>query len=584
MIEGCKHGPTDLVPQPCVDCERERLSSEGATHRFAERLSELAPVGGTDDQNAPASALPDVPTVGDLDPSPFRLKDDAFNLGEPRYPKTLTPDTLTERIAQWREQATCTPGNLYEEGRANAFDRCADELESALRACAEALQKEEKNDELSRSETPEISDRLQSSASTDGVLTTPAPERCLSIVDGGERGMLRCSWQRGHEGRDHAWGAFRWHDGELFFGKPVQTLGAEVVPTTAPTKDVGAYLGSMADGACFGSDPEHECHEVLAVEHWCKCCLASEILAWHDAEVRRYLKLANASPPRAEALAPSPSDVQEDASRVDGVPSVGHGDLPREDRHGVISAPAPTLAERIVQWREQSQRSQRDADMARRVDDGAEGMYLDGRAFAFERCADEAELCLKSAAALVPSKLDPAVEAQLQKEIAGALKERRAIYEQAPETDRTEQGRWSYRAQCNAAHLADLVQRLLSLRAAALDASPSAPRVTVQRDVVMTAVRIANREKRLNLAEDSINAITQEVVDAYASPSSGGVVRTPERKETPVGGPIYDKATQTVSCPACKAVLYHVTTAKPRPFTICDDDEAAPTDDPGRPE
>jgi hypothetical protein len=39
--------------------------------------------------------------------------------------------TLSERIKQWREQATFTPGNLYEEGRAHAFERCADEAELA---------------------------------------------------------------------------------------------------------------------------------------------------------------------------------------------------------------------------------------------------------------------------------------------------------------------------------------------------------------------------------------------------------------------------------------------------------------------
>lgn len=149
MTEGCKHGPTDLVPQPCVDCERERLSSEGATHRFAERLSELAPVGGADDKNAPASALPDVPTVGDLDTTPLRFKADAFDIGDPQYPKTLTPYTVRDRIAQWREQSQLSQRDaemarrvddgaqaMYLDGRAFAFERCADELESTLRVAA----------------------------------------------------------------------------------------------------------------------------------------------------------------------------------------------------------------------------------------------------------------------------------------------------------------------------------------------------------------------------------------------------------------------------------------------------------------
>lgn len=75
-----------------------------------------------------------------------------------------------------------------------------------------------------------------------------------------------------------------------------------VISTPAPNKDVGAYLGAMADGECFGSDPEHECHEVLSIEHWCTSCFAAEILAWHHADVERYLKLAAAAgtvPPSA---------------------------------------------------------------------------------------------------------------------------------------------------------------------------------------------------------------------------------------------------------------------------------------------
>jgi len=45
----------------------------------------------------------------------------------------------------------------------------------------------------------------------------------------------------------------------------------------------------------------------------------------------------------------------------------------------------------VEKWREGSQRAQRDAEMARRVDDGAEGLYHDGRAITYERCADQLE-------------------------------------------------------------------------------------------------------------------------------------------------------------------------------------------------
>jgi hypothetical protein len=66
----------------------------------------------------------------------------------------------------------------------------------------------------------------------------------------------------------------------------------EVITTPAPNKDVGAYIAAMADGECFGSDPEHECHEVFDVEHWCKTCLAVEVIAWHHAETLRLLRAA----------------------------------------------------------------------------------------------------------------------------------------------------------------------------------------------------------------------------------------------------------------------------------------------------
>jgi hypothetical protein len=58
----------------------------------------------------------------------------------------------------------------------------------------------------------------------------------------------------------------------------------------------------------------------------------------------------------------------------------------------------PTLEDRVRQWREQSERSTREAAAARKNDNPAEALYLDGRAFAFERCADELELGLKQLA------------------------------------------------------------------------------------------------------------------------------------------------------------------------------------------
>jgi hypothetical protein len=51
-----------------------------------------------------------------------------------------------------------------------------------------------------------------------------------------------------------------------------------------------------------------------------------------------------------------------------------------------------TLEDRIRQWREQAASSRAESK---------DGDYLDGRAFAFERCADEAELTLR--AGVVPS-------------------------------------------------------------------------------------------------------------------------------------------------------------------------------------
>lgn len=66
MIEGCKHGPTDLVPQPCIDCARESVSSEGATHAIAGRLRELAQMGGRETENPSPSALSNLQSLGDL--------------------------------------------------------------------------------------------------------------------------------------------------------------------------------------------------------------------------------------------------------------------------------------------------------------------------------------------------------------------------------------------------------------------------------------------------------------------------------------------------------------------------------------
>lgn len=66
MIEGCKHGPSDLIPQPCADCEQERLSGARATHAVAERLSRLARVGREESEDAPADPLSGVRPLGDL--------------------------------------------------------------------------------------------------------------------------------------------------------------------------------------------------------------------------------------------------------------------------------------------------------------------------------------------------------------------------------------------------------------------------------------------------------------------------------------------------------------------------------------
>lgn len=53
MIEGCKHGPTFAIPQPCADCERERREEAERLKPIMERLSELKTQAV-----APASALP----------------------------------------------------------------------------------------------------------------------------------------------------------------------------------------------------------------------------------------------------------------------------------------------------------------------------------------------------------------------------------------------------------------------------------------------------------------------------------------------------------------------------------------------
>jgi len=65
--------------------------------------------------------------------------------------------------------------------------------------------------------------------------------------------------------------------------------------------------------------------------------------------------------------------------------------------------PVPPLRpDLLVKWREQSQLAQRDAEIARRADDGAEGMYHDGRAITYERCADELDAALSAAGVSSP--------------------------------------------------------------------------------------------------------------------------------------------------------------------------------------
>lgn len=105
MIEGCSHGPKALIPQPCADCERERLSSEGAAHAVAERLHELARVGGADDENASAAAVPHVPTVGDLGAHPAaETLVRALNAHEGDYQKQIEiADTALRACADDRE-------------------------------------------------------------------------------------------------------------------------------------------------------------------------------------------------------------------------------------------------------------------------------------------------------------------------------------------------------------------------------------------------------------------------------------------------------------------------------------------------
>lgn len=98
MIEGCAHGPK-LSNDPCPDCERERLSSEGATHRLAAGLHELARVGRAKDEDTSASQVSDVQAVGDMGATIGRLaRSFAAEWCRPDAPEHATPslvDTLS---------------------------------------------------------------------------------------------------------------------------------------------------------------------------------------------------------------------------------------------------------------------------------------------------------------------------------------------------------------------------------------------------------------------------------------------------------------------------------------------------------
>lgn len=67
------------------------LQERGESHGLPGDVSPVARVGGGDDEDASADPLSGLPVVGDLDTTPFTFRADAFNIGEPRYPKTLTP-------------------------------------------------------------------------------------------------------------------------------------------------------------------------------------------------------------------------------------------------------------------------------------------------------------------------------------------------------------------------------------------------------------------------------------------------------------------------------------------------------------
>lgn len=54
MIEGCKHGPANIVPQPCADCERDRMGEEMLIATLRERMAEQIPSGPVRPPTEPA--------------------------------------------------------------------------------------------------------------------------------------------------------------------------------------------------------------------------------------------------------------------------------------------------------------------------------------------------------------------------------------------------------------------------------------------------------------------------------------------------------------------------------------------------
>jgi NTP pyrophosphatase (non-canonical NTP hydrolase) len=88
----------------------------------------------------------------------------------------------------------------------------ANKPDTALRACAEApapTEGEVMDDDQSRSETPEISQPLQSSVATDGVITTPAPER-LTFAQFSAVNRQRCESPDGFNHRLDSWSTSDW--------------------------------------------------------------------------------------------------------------------------------------------------------------------------------------------------------------------------------------------------------------------------------------------------------------------------------------------------------------------------------------